>query len=71
MEYMKSDELAAMLRISRRSLESLIKEGNVPPYVRVGRMRRWDPEIVSRWLLERTAAPIAGLEPRTSGRDAR
>jgi excisionase family DNA binding protein len=71
MQYMKSDELAAMLRISRRSLESLIKAGNVPPYVRVGRMRRWNPEVVSRWLLERTAAPVGCHEVNTSRHDAR
>jgi excisionase family DNA binding protein len=42
--------LAAFLSISQRTLESLILQGNAPPFTRLGRQRRWRQEDVDAWL---------------------
>lgn len=42
--------LAAFLRVSQRTLETLIVRGEAPPFVRLGRQRRWRHEDVQAWL---------------------
>jgi excisionase family DNA binding protein len=54
-------ELADVLGISRRKLESMIIGGQVPAPIRWGRVRRWHPEVIDRWLAEQ-----AGLTPPKS-----
>ena len=43
-------DLARVLRISARSLEERLAEGEAPPPLRIGRLRRWAPEAVRAWL---------------------
>jgi excisionase family DNA binding protein len=47
-------EAADFLRCSPRTLERLRVEGEGPPYARVGRLVRYDPDAVRAWLKERT-----------------
>lgn len=46
--------LAGYLRVSTRTLENIIQRGEGPPYVRLGRQRRWRPADVEVWLKECT-----------------
>lgn len=48
-------EVANLLRISPRKLEDMIKAGSAPAYIRMGRLRRWEPEVVKVWLKENRA----------------
>lgn len=43
-------EVAQSLRISPRKLEGMIKAGCAPAFVRIGRLRRWEPKVVKSWL---------------------
>lgn len=44
------EEVAQLLRISPRKFEDMIKAGLAPGFVRMGRLRRWEPEVVKAWL---------------------
>lgn len=46
--------LAGYLRVSKRTLENLLTRGEGPPYLRLGRQRRWRHADVEVWLKERT-----------------
>lgn len=46
--------LAGYLRVSTRTLENILMRGEGPPYLRLGRQRRWRPADVEVWLKERT-----------------
>ena len=46
--------LAGYLRVSRRTLENMLMRGEGPPYLKLGRQRRWRPADVELWLQERT-----------------
>jgi excisionase family DNA binding protein len=45
--------LASYLSVSTRTLENMLLRGDGPPYVRLGRQRRWRPVDVEAWLQER------------------
>jgi len=49
-----SAELAALLNVPERSLAQWAYRGVGPPYVKVGRHRRYRPEDVERWLERQT-----------------
>jgi excisionase family DNA binding protein len=51
---MTSNELAIMLKISRRKLEAMVKAGSLPPFVKIGRARRWEYHAVREWFKEIT-----------------
>ncbi len=39
--FFDAKSLAQFLRISLRTLETQVKLGELPPYIRIGRQRRW------------------------------
>lgn len=45
--------LARYLRVSTRTLENMLLRGEGPPYLRLGRQRRWRSADVEAWLLDR------------------
>lgn len=45
--------LAGYLKVSTRTLENMLLRGDGPPYLRLGRQRRWRPADVEAWLQER------------------
>lgn len=48
-------EVAALLKVSERGFEGLIAKNEAPPFYRLGRSRRWDPDVVKKWITERSA----------------
>lgn len=45
-------DVARLLRVSPRKFEDMVKTGHAPAFVRMGRLRRWEPEIVRVWIKE-------------------
>lgn len=43
-------QLAELLNVSLRTLESLIATGQAPGFYWVGKARRWDPAAVKNWI---------------------
>lgn len=48
--------LAEYLRISRRTLESIVLSGEGPPFLKLGRQRRWRVVDVDAWIQARVQA---------------
>ncbi len=57
--YIDLNDLAARLRISRRTAERMLASGEMPRPVRLGRARRWSARLVDEWM--------RGLAERASG----
>lgn len=55
-------EFANRLGISVRTLEELIVQSKVPPHIKVGRLRRWHPEQLDKWINEQFARVTEGIE---------
>ncbi len=55
-------EFANRLGISVRTLEELIVQCKVPPHIKVGRLRRWHPEQLDKWINEQFARVTEGIE---------
>lgn len=51
-------DVAHLLNISKRKFEDLIAHGGGPPYMRLGRVRRWRTEDVNTWVAERVKGLI-------------
>ncbi len=50
-ELLTTDDLAALLQIDERTLRRLVREGAVPPPIRIaGRILRWRRADLDRWL---------------------
>lgn len=60
-------EFADRLGISVRMLEELILQGKVPPYIKLGRLRRWHPEQLEKWIDEQFSH--AASEESAAGQD--
>ena len=43
-------EVAQMLGVSLRKFEMMIMEGNAPPNIRLGRIRKWRIQAVNDWV---------------------
>jgi predicted DNA-binding transcriptional regulator AlpA len=43
-------EVVALLKISRRKFDTMLKEGVAPPYIQMGGVRRWRQQDIARWL---------------------
>lgn len=51
---LNADEVAKLLKISKRTLESMIARGDGPPLITIGRQRRWRLCDLEEWLVNRT-----------------
>lgn len=47
---MTADEVAAALRISRRSVDLWSQDGRLPAPIRVQGRPRWDAAVITEWL---------------------
>lgn len=53
LELLTSKEAAAFLRVSPQSLNNLRSRGGGPPYVKLGRLVRYDRRRLEAWVEER------------------
>ena len=49
-ELLTVQELAQVLKVSTRTVESMIRLNRAPPFIRIGRARRWRSEDIEAWL---------------------
>lgn len=42
-------EVAAILKVSRRKFETMVKEGTGPVFMWLGGLRRWRPRDIEEW----------------------
>ncbi len=72
-QYIDLDEVAAEMGICRRTAETLLARGGLPAPVRIGRVRRWDRDMIAEWLRAQAqaaaeqCAPCGPGRPRTGG----
>jgi len=56
-------EIADLLRLSKRTVENMIRDGRAPPFFRMGRVRRWDPDVFQEWVRAQGGAPKQASHP--------
>ena len=54
--YMTSEQAAAYLKVSARSLEAFRRRGGGPPYYKVGRLVRYAPSELREWMEQQRIA---------------
>jgi excisionase family DNA binding protein len=54
-QLLTADDVAKLLKVSRRKFEYMVKGGEAPPFIRLGKLRRWEPTAVKTWLQKRRA----------------
>lgn len=59
-------QLAKQLSVSTRMLENMILRGEAPPFIRLGRLRRWDPQVVKAWLEQKKRGNAEASTPNSS-----
>lgn len=55
-DVLTADEVAALLRVDRKSIYAAVARGEVPGVLRLGRLIRFSREVVLRWVHEGQAA---------------
>lgn len=50
-----AQQVAEHLQISDRTFEHMVSTGNAPPFIRIGRLRRWRPVDLSEWVHKQAA----------------
>ncbi len=66
MDWMTAEELVAYLKISRATMNRMMRRGL--PHVRVGRILRFDKHEVDGWLMTHRDTPTKTTKARTGGR---
>lgn len=61
-ELLNIHDVARMLQISVRKIELMVASGELPPPIRLGRLRRWRPDTIEAWL-----ANLVKAEPDNRG----
>jgi len=59
-------QLAKLLSVSTRMVESMILRGEAPAFIRMGRLRRWDPQVVKAWLEQKKRGNAEASTPNSS-----
>lgn len=62
-EFLTAKQLAEKLGCSERTVFSWAKAGMPSIKITVGRLRRFDPEAVERWLLVQQQQPLQRRQP--------
>jgi len=50
-----AQQVAAHLQVSERKFEQMVHDGHAPPFIRLGRLRRWRSGDIAEWLAARQA----------------
>ncbi|WP_086001247.1 helix-turn-helix domain-containing protein [Plesiocystis pacifica] len=51
-EFLKAEELAALLRVNRKTVYEAVARGEIPGAVRVGRVLRFQRDAVLEWIAD-------------------
>lgn len=62
-----ASQVAEYLQVSARKLEQMVRAGDAPPYMRLGRLRRWRIEDVVAWVAARSRKASAGKPDKDGG----
>ncbi len=65
--YLTKEDLAALCRVPVRTTDSWVYTGSGPPFVRIGKHRRYRPEAVEAWLAAQERGGSQKNEPPTKG----
>lgn len=60
-----AEDVARLLRVSPRKFEDMVKAGRAPVFVRMGRLRRWEPEVVRIWIRENRVDCVSQKEDKS------
>ena len=60
------DEVAQMLKVSKRQLHRMKSRGDTISHIKIGRLTRWNLEEVEEWI--RNGCPSAGSDQTEGGR---
>lgn len=52
------EELKALLGLSERSIQKLVKRGGFPPPIKLGRVSKWSQQALHVWLDEKVQTQI-------------
>lgn len=63
-QLLNADEVTRMLRVSRRTLESIISRDDGPRFLLVGRQRRWRNSDVQSWIESRIAETRTSMQSK-------
>jgi len=63
---MSAKDVASRLAVSLRTFETMVSEGNAPPFARIGRLRKWRSEDVETWIDQRVARPNSEDEQKSN-----
>ena len=66
MELVGKAEVAKLLSVCERTLENLVRRGEFPPPVTVGKRVYWTRAVVDGWLQSTFAAQVAWVPRRRS-----
>ncbi|WP_180978134.1 MULTISPECIES: helix-turn-helix transcriptional regulator [Burkholderia] len=55
-------DVAALLRCSIRTIENLVKEGQIPAPIHIGRRPYWHADLIQKWLGQRFGLVVASTE---------
>ena len=58
--YLRAREVTSRFQISRATLDRLVRVGEFPPPIKLGRVNRWGRAVVDRWERERQEAAATG-----------
>lgn len=60
------EEVAKILQVSKRQLEYMIKSGDAPAMIRIGRLRRFELAAIQEWINQQKNAQL-GNQPVREG----
>ncbi len=62
-----ASQVAEYLQVSARKFEQMVRAGDAPSYLKLGRLRRWRMEDVMAWVAARSREASAGKPDKDGG----
>lgn len=62
-----ANQVAEYLQVSARKFEQMVRAGDAPSYLKLGRLRRWRMEDVMAWVAARSREASAGKPDKDGG----
>jgi len=68
---MSATEVTRAIGVSRRTFENLMCRQEGPPFLLIGRQRRWRPSDVNQWIDNLALATLVRRNPQIRGNQSR